>query len=521
MTALPHSPTAERGVIGCVLLDIPAGVRAVRERAGHGSPLFYDPACLTVWQAAAKLTSSANGHSDLAHLEAAMRASGALDRIGGFPTLAGMMDGVPSPAALGSYIEEAIGYARRRQVIQAAQRAIREAQAGDLQADEVIAALGLDVRALEVRTEAAPGHTVEAMLSYDVSGDPNKLIGARWLCRGMGAWLIGPSGIGKSSLLYQFGAHMATGRPLWGITPTRPLRVLLVQAENDVGDMAEMTQGVLGAMGCADEFSPDFSTLRENLILRTCTGRIGAQWCAWLRQEILATRAELVLVDPLLSFAGIEVGRQDQCSRFLREWLDPVLRDTGAAMLAAHHTGKPPGKDKEPRQVTMYDLAYAGLGSSELVNWARAICLLQPAGDGVFRLLLTKRGRRAGACHPDGTETTCLWLRHAQGGAIYWEQAEPPAEPEEAPTGPPARSGRPSKVDALLAVGLGPVVDALPPEGVSLRELARRIEAHAAKQSHDAGQTTCRLVVARLVENHAVAKGPDGLYYTPGKEPKS
>ena len=38
-------------------------------------------------------------------------------------------------------------------------------------------------------------------------------------------------------------------------------------------------------------------------------GKIGADWCSWLRQEIVATQAEVVLVDPLLSFAGIEVGR--------------------------------------------------------------------------------------------------------------------------------------------------------------------------------------------------------------------
>ena len=528
---IPTSPEAERGVLGCVLMDIPAGVQAVRTRAGHGSPLFSDPANLTIWQALAKLATSSNGKSDLPSLVLAMEASGALERIGGYATLAGLMDSIPSALAINTYLDTALDVARRRAVCHTAQRALREAEAGELTGDELIAALGLEVRGMESRPEtASDGYTVQQLLDYDVPNDPNCLIGfrdgrmTRWLCREFGGWLIGQSGIGKSSLLYQFAAHWSIGRPLWGLCPVRALRVLLVQAENDVGDMAEMCQGVLRAMGCNDEFSPDWQTIRDNLRVVTCVGKTGAAWCAWLRQEILSTQADLVLVDPLLSFAGIEVGRQDQCSRFLRDWLGPVLHDTGAALIAAHHTGKPPTKDREPRQVTLYDLAYAGLGSSELTNWARLHMLVQPAGEGVFRLLLTKRGRRAGAIHPDGTETTCLWLRHAQGGAIYWDQASPPDEPEEGQEGQTgqqgAKVGRPSKVDALLSIGLGPVIDELAKEGVGLRELARRIEAHAAKHSHDARPTTCREVIAKLVLNKAVSKGSDGLYYQPGKEPK-
>ncbi len=88
---LPNSPVAERGVLGCILLDIPAGVQAVRDRAGHGSPLFHDPQHLTIWQACAKLVGRNNGRSDLPHLVEAMEQAGTLDRIGGYPTLSAML----------------------------------------------------------------------------------------------------------------------------------------------------------------------------------------------------------------------------------------------------------------------------------------------------------------------------------------------------------------------------------------------------------------------------------------------
>jgi hypothetical protein len=346
-------------------------------------------------------------------------------------------------------------------------------------------------------------------LEYDTAHDPNALVGVtdgkttRYLCRGQGAWVIAPSGVGKSVFLVQKASLFALGRPMFGITPIRPLRVLITQAENDPGDQSEMMQGVVSALAL-DVFSEDFALLNDNVRVLTDGNRIGKKFCSWLAREIEQFHADMAFVDPLLSFAGIDVSRQDQCSRFLREWLNPVLRDTGASLIGAHHTGKPKSV-KDTRNWTPIDYAYAGLGSSELVNWARAISVIVPHRD-CYELKLLKRGERAGAVHPNGEPTTSVWLRHSSG-KLWWEQIDPPAEPER---GESAAGGRPSKVDEVLALGLGAIIDGLV-EPASKNEVARRIEDFAAARKLDIGSRSCIKVVERLVSNAAIKK-QEGLY---------
>jgi hypothetical protein len=87
-----------------------------------------------------------------------------------------------------------------------------------------------------------------------------------------------------------------------------------------------------------------------------------------------------------------------------------------------HHTGKPKKAD-EASAATVSDLAYSGLGSSELVNWSREVAVLRRT-DKVkpfFELVLTKRGKRAGITDRDGKPTAFLNLRHAEG-RILWEK---------------------------------------------------------------------------------------------------
>jgi RecA-family ATPase len=97
---------------------------------------------------------------------------------------------------------------------------------------------------------ALPGKRLSELVRPD-EHDPSELLKHRFLCRGGGMLLVGPTGIGKSSYSMQEMILWALGREAFGMVPARPLKSLLVQAENDDGDLAEMRDGVvLGLAAC-------------------------------------------------------------------------------------------------------------------------------------------------------------------------------------------------------------------------------------------------------------------------------
>ena len=70
-------------------------------------------------------------------------------------------------------------------------------------------------------------------------------------------------------------------------------------------------------------------------------------------------------------------------------------------------------------------MSYIGTGSSELTNWARAVCVLQSTKDeGRFALRLAKRANRANATDVEGGRTNLIHLKHADD-SILWEQTAP------------------------------------------------------------------------------------------------
>ncbi len=357
--------------------------------------------------------------------------------------------------------------------------------------------------------------TFDSLSQLDPKNDPGCVIGfdrhghtTRYLCKGKAAWIIGPSGIGKSTLATDFAIPWALGRPSYGMTPCGSLRSLIIQAENDRYDLAEMVQGIGDGHGLDAHLTPDdWRTVTANVLFITETRSTGEAFAARLHRLIDKHKPAIVWVDPMLAFMGIDVSRQVEVTKFLREVLGPVLEATGVVLIGLHHTGKPP-PPKQTQGYTAIDFAYVGLGSSELVNWARAVMFLRPIDDINFELKLAKRGGRARATNPDGSWTNSIWLRHSTEG-IRWQQIDPPKEDEETKGKDAGRSGRPSKVDELLGIGLGPVYDTLTAP-IGKNDLAKAIEDYAAKRSFDCSRGTCLRVIEKLVKNRAVIKTENG-----------
>ena len=366
----------------------------------------------------------------------------------------------------------------------------------------------------------------ETLSQLDPSSDPNCIVGfiekdgkpvtTRYLCKGKAAWLIGPSGIGKSTLMTDFAIPWALGRPAYGISVgDKPRKSLIIQAENDRYDLAEMVRDIGKAHGIesGDEFTADeWQLVKANVVFKTETRKTGQAFVEWLHRLIDRERPTFVWIDPMLAFMGLDVSKQSEVTHFLRTLLNPVLEATGVVLIGLHHTGKPPGA-KVTANWTAIDYAYAGLGSSELVNWARAVMFLKPIDAKTFELKLAKRGSRAKATNPNGEWTSSIWLRHAEVG-LKWEQLEPPAEDDQELDFSKAekaekKPGRSSKVDQAIALGLGLVLDTLT-EATGKNELARRIENYCAKNKLDIGWTASKKVVDKLVELGSVLKTETG-----------
>jgi hypothetical protein len=256
--------------------------------------------------------------------------------------------------------------------------------------------------------------SVRDLIYFDPANDPDNLIGNRWLTRGSSMIVSGGTGIGKSSLMMQIVIRWALGLDFFGITPVRPLKIGVVQAENDKGDLAEAFQGVAKGLETTGD---EMKRLQAQLEFRTESVRTGDSFLAYARRFIHRSKLDVIVADPLFSYFGGDLSDQGEVSVFLRNKLQPILHETKVVWIWMHHISKPQRKDGEP--LTTMELAHAGFGSSELANWAREIAVLHEVGQSKprrFQLAFCKRGSRLPA--------TSINLQHAATG-IKWEQWNP------------------------------------------------------------------------------------------------
>ena len=188
-----------------------------------------------------------------------------------------------------------------------------------------------------------------------------------------------------------------------------------------------------------------FTALQSRLEIVTEPVSTGEEFTEAVRHLIGAHKPDLVWLDPLLSFIGDDISRQDVCSYFLRNLLNPIAFEAGVTWMMMHHTSKPAADPKSKSHWVATDQSYAGTGSAELTNWARAVCLLQSSKDeGRFQLVLAKRGPRAKATHLEGGRTRVVHLKHSDEG-ILWEQTPKPVLLEKTPKKKKEKDKKPQK----------------------------------------------------------------------------
>ena len=254
--------------------------------------------------------------------------------------------------------------------------------------------------------------------------DPNEIIKHRFLYRGGICIMSGATGAGKSSFTMQWAINFAAGKEHFGLKVgdcyyLKGMRVLVIQAENDEGDLAEQRDGVLHVIP-----PEDIQRAAHNLKFVTMPDACGEGFAIKLDALCQVHRPDLVFIDPVFAFLGGDNSAQKDVSHFVRNLMLPVFMRHRCAAVMMHHVNKPV-KDA----VKMG--AYAMSGSAEWANAARCALSLEMVADGVFRLDATKRGDRLWWQDSQGFKTKTRFIAHHGGHTedgrpiIAWRDAEP------------------------------------------------------------------------------------------------
>ena len=282
---------------------------------------------------------------------------------------------------------------------------------------------------------------LDALDAFNPLDDKTVLVGKsrRWLCEGYAVSIVGFSGTGKSSLMMQIATAWALGQSVFGLAPVRGLRTLILQAENDGGDIAESWQGSTCKMTESEK-----TRLKQNIAIVRDTKHIGSAFPEFLESLIVRHQAEVVWIDPLLAYAGFDIADQSLTTEWLRTQVDPVLKRTKAAMIYMHHTTKPKSAD-DLDSMTPSQLAYLGAGSAEWVNYSRdAGFLYRTKGEPArYKFGFSKRASRCGLEDVDGqrSKSGFIYLQHSpEDKVLRWEHA-----PSGTETAPQHSDSRPAK----------------------------------------------------------------------------
>jgi hypothetical protein len=240
------------------------------------------------------------------------------------------------------------------------------------------------------------------------------LLGNRWLCVGGGAMIVGPSGIGKSTFSIQGAALWACGRAEFGIKPARPLRILIIQAEDDEGDSIEMARVLTHLQ--LDQNSLEL--VGQNTHLEFINDKTGTGFAKYLNEALEQKKRDLVIINPFSAYLGGDVKKAEITTPFLRNWINPILTAHQVGIIFIHHTPKTNYRDTSDWKFN--DWMYAGAGAADITNWARAYLAIEPEKiPGVFKFIAAKRGARIG-----WNRFETYWAHTPEEGKLLWVPAD-------------------------------------------------------------------------------------------------
>jgi hypothetical protein len=231
----------------------------------------------------------------------------------------------------------------------------------------------------------------------DVFIDPGtNLIGNRWLTKDGSLFVVAPSGHGKSSFCIQCMICWSLGRIAFGLKPSRPLRILMVESEDDDADNKAFVQ-VIRTMNLTQQ---EMDLLAANTRIEFRRDLSGNRFFEALDAFLDQYPADILIVNPLTGFCSADLKDETAMNDFLRNKLNAVMsKHRCAPMIVAH---MPKGEVAKINDKEWYEWMYVLSGCVTLTNWARAILVFIPSKTpGTYKFITAKRPAQSGWIEPE------------------------------------------------------------------------------------------------------------------------
>ena len=191
---------------------------------------------------------------------------------------------------------------------------------------------------------------------------------------------IAAGGVGKTTIAIFEAVTLALGRDLWGRTPHKQCRTVLVTREDSreilVARMREIirtmqltpeeVETVLASIKIVDVSGVSFrlSAVKEDVVVPHTTN------LEWIAEALADWKPDWIIFDPLVSF-GVGESRVNDAEQGLIEAFRMLRNRLDCCIEGIHHSGKANSREKNLDQ-------YAGRGGSALSDGSRMVVVMQP-----------------------------------------------------------------------------------------------------------------------------------------------
>ena len=281
------------------------------------------------------------------------------------------------------------------------------------------------------------------------ANNPQAIFGNGYLRKGQGLMIVSTSGAGKSVMSIQLAMFWALGKTLWGIKPVRPLKVGVIQSEDDADELAYFRTNMRGGLKADYGWTDDeLDRAIKGVVFERVIGKTGDAFTSRLKEIQAEQCYDVVIVNPLFSFFGADLSNNKDDAHFFREEIDPLIKNPayGFAIVFVHHANKPPKSADRKGWGTDVFAQYIGAGGTDVAGWTRAQLVLMPIDGhaGWFKLIAAKRGGKLGWKDADGNTTYERIICYGKN-FVYWRTPNP----EEIPADILKDAARTAKADDM------------------------------------------------------------------------